>query len=245
MNSLKLGIGVCSYRRPHAATITCRSILDTLAFPDAQVITLCSVDEENPLAYEWVAQNFGLISAPNAGVAANKNRLLRHFLAQECDLIFIIEDDVVMQQPGWLQLYISALAQTGWGHINWLVPEFRSPITERIPLSGLTIEIYGHEVSGVFMVISRQCLKQVGRFDEAFGRYGCEHVDYSRRCFHAGLYPNRHPHIVEAHDILTLAHCEPTIPRAELDHHLRKSLDLLVQRERARMNGQAGYYLPL
>jgi GT2 family glycosyltransferase len=243
---LRIGIGVSSYRRPLEATETCRGIIAAIAAaPYTDVHTLCSLDDENSSGYEWISENFGLTTAPNGGVAANKNRLLRHFLRLDCDVVFLIEDDLLIRSTGWIDQYISALEQTGWGHLTWLAPDYRNPLTDVIPLKGMKICVYGHEVNGIFMVMTRECLRRVGRFDEEYGRYGAEHVDYSRRCYHAGLYPNRHPHIQDADDAFALMPCGSCIPVDEKDRLINAALIRLADQERARMAGRAAFYLPL
>ena len=93
--SQRIGIGVSSFRRPREAIAVCRNILQAVAeFSTHDIHTLCAVDEEHPVGYEDVATTFGVMVAPNGGVAANKNRLLRHFVALDCDVVFLIEDDL-------------------------------------------------------------------------------------------------------------------------------------------------------
>lgn len=243
---MRIGIGLCSYRRPREAAETSNGILAEIAATKGhEFVTLCSVDDTNTTGYEAVAASFGLIAAANAGIAANKNRLLSHFVAADCDVVFLFEDDVNIHATGWLALYLSALSQTGWGHLTWLAPDYRKPLTETMALSGLSIGIYGHEVNGVVMVMTRTCLKRVGRFDEQYGRYGAEHMDYSRRCYHAGLYPNRHPHIIETSDMFSLMPTPSCLPDPEKMPLATAAMQRLIAQERARLAGQAGYYLPV
>jgi glycosyltransferase involved in cell wall biosynthesis len=243
---MRIGIGVCSYRRPREATYTCNAILAEVSLNAVHEIeTLCSLDDADTTGYEEISEKFGLISSVNGGVAVNKNRLLERFVASNRDVVFLIEDDLKINTTGWLPLYLAALEQTRLGHINWLSPDYRKPLTETIRLRGFSIGIFGHEVNGVFMVMTRACLEHVGRFDEQYGRYGAEHMDYSRRCFHAGLYPNRHPHILEASDMFSLLPTESCLPATEKNALATAAMNRLIAQERARLAGEAGYYLPV
>ncbi len=244
--TFKIGVGVTSYRRAEAATEICGRIIHELqSNNDHDCHTACSLDDDDAAGYEAVSRDFGLISAPNGGVAANKNRLLRHFSALDCDVVFLIEDDLAILGTGWIKMYVDALTQTGWGHLTWLSPDYRKPLTEAVKLKEMTIGLYGHEVNGVFMVMTRECIRRVGAFDEGFGRYGAEHMDYSRRCFHAGLYPARHPHIHEADDMFSLMPSPSCIPDAEKVPLATAAMRRLMEIERERLAGRAGFHVPL
>jgi len=244
--NLNIGVGVSSYLRPTEALEVCNSLLREMAGrSDHRFITVCSADEESPVGYDQIARDFGLITGLNGGVAANKNRLLRHFSKLDCDVVFLIEDDLQINQTGWLDMYCQALQETGMGHLTWLSPDYRKPLTGILKLKDMTIGLYGHEVNGVFMVMTRECIQRVGAFDEGFGRYGAEHMDYSRRCYHAGLYPARHPHIQEADDMFSLMPTPSCIPDAEKVPLATAAMRRLMEIERERVAGRSGFYLPL
>jgi len=242
----KIGIGVSSYLRPTEALRVCHGVLEEIAERSNYAFhTICSVDEENPIGYEPVARDFGLITAPNGGVAVNKNRILRHFSQLDCDMVFLIEDDLQVKRTGWIDMYCRAIQETNMGHLTWLSPDYRKPVTGTLKLKHMTIGLYGHEVNGVFMVTTRECIQRVGAFDEGFGRYGAEHMDYSRRCFHAGLYPARHPHIQEADDMFSLMPTPSCIPDSEKIPLATAAMRRLMEIERERVAGRAGFYIPL
>lgn len=247
---MRIGLGVCSYRRPGEATDVCNAILAEVAShkrlqPADELITMCSLDDDSFTGYETVREKFGLLWAPNGGVAVNKNRLLRYFVQLDCDVIFLIEDDLRIHESGWVAMHVAALQQTGWGHITWLSPEYRKPLSQSLPLNGLTIDVYGHDVNGVFMVMTKACIARVGGFDEKFGRYGAEHMDYSRRCFHAGIYPPKHPQVREMDHVFSLMPVESALPDAEKLALANAAMNRLITQERARLKGEVGFYVPL
>jgi GT2 family glycosyltransferase len=195
---INIGIGVCSYKRPELATGTCKSILNTIDKSKYNITTICSVDDTDITGYDWIASNFDdLLYAPNAGISVNKNRLLNYLDGN--DYIFLIEDDILLLKEGWLELYLKAIELTGYQHLNYIVSDYRSYIKETVKYGNITLGLSGPYVNGILMIITKKCIGIVGGFDERYKVYGYEHVDYTRRCRYAGLYPKEsHVHIMEA-----------------------------------------------
>jgi len=62
-------------------------------------------------------------------------------------------------------------------------------ITEICPNETVkTVKIHLHP-NGVMLYISKKCIDKVGGFDERYGLYGGEHVDFSTRIHNCGLTP--------------------------------------------------------
>src|SRR5690606_18641819 len=55
----------------------------------------------------------------NNGVAHAKNRLLQYLMDQECDYLFLLEDDVVPQRDKCITEYIKLHKETGIHHFNF------------------------------------------------------------------------------------------------------------------------------
>jgi len=202
---MKIGIGVCSYKRPALATRVCKQILGTIDPSKYQIKTICSLDDLDKRGYDWIEKNFGLITAPNKGIAVNKNRLLIHL--QDCDVIFLIEDDIQFVKSGWVDLYLSALQQTNYQHFNFLTSAYTPHLKKIEKIGEVTLGYSQEYVNGVLMILTKQCLRRVGGFDIRFGIYGFEHVNYTKRCIKAGLHPPDFLHVMESSKYI---HWSPT-----------------------------------
>jgi GT2 family glycosyltransferase len=210
---MDIGIGVCSYQRPELATDTCRDILNTVDSSKHHITTVCSLDDENVLGYEWVSKNFNLIYGKNKGVAANKNRILKYLEGN--DFIFIAEDDIKFNKPGWVDVFIKAEELTKFQHFNYIVSNYREFIKRTVSYGDISVGDSGPYVNGVLMVMSKKCLEIVGGFDERYGRYGYEHVDYTNRCKKAGIHPSFNFHVMEVSSYIDWTHSKSCLSDKE------------------------------
>jgi GT2 family glycosyltransferase len=55
----------------------------------------------------------------NRGVAVTKNDALRHLLDRNCEHLFLMEDDVIIEDPRVFQRYIDAARLSGIWHLNY------------------------------------------------------------------------------------------------------------------------------
>lgn len=203
---MKIGIGVCTYKRPVLATRVCKQILETINSKKHNIQTICSLDDVDSTGYEWISKNFGLITAPNRGVSINKNRLLNYL--QDCDVIFLVEDDIEFIKSDWIDLYLKVINETNFQHLNFITSAYIPFIQKIEQKNGYSLGYSKDYVNGVLMVITKQCLKRVGGFDIRFGNYGFEHVNYTKRCIKAGLHPPEFLHVMESSEYI---HWTPTV----------------------------------
>lgn len=211
MNGVKIGIGLCTYNRPDKALQTARAIKETTQ----GVNLVCSIDGGDLSKYildEYTKLGFEVIVGDNQGVVRNKNRLINYL--QNCDYIFIIEDDLTPVRAGWVEIYIEALRCTGYGHINFLNGLARNHEPKKREYSdSITMEYYGN-LSGQLMVMTNKCIYEVGILDPEYKFYGYGHCDYTRRCQQAKLYASPeegHPHIMGIDEYLKLDAYNPSI----------------------------------
>jgi len=217
---MKIGIGVCSYKRPDLATKVCEDILKTTDKNKHEIQTICSVDDHDTTGYEWIAENFGLIHGPNSGIPVNKNRLL-HFL-KDNDVVFISEDDICFKKSGWIDVYLRAIEQSGFQHMNYIVSDYRKMIKKALKYESIHLGLCGAYVNGVLMVMTKECLNQVGAFDERYNRYGYEHADYTRRCRMAGMYhPKEHFHVMESTPYIDWIHTPSVIDESDKKKYIQ------------------------
>lgn len=118
---------------------------------------------------QWVADQQIGKSYPHAGVASNRNRILRHLFDREkYSEIIMVDDDAVVSLHGWEIPWISAAKI--YGLCMYDSSHSSLGLTFRMPISGHC------------MSISRSCYSQVGEFDERYDAgWGYEDGDYVRR----------------------------------------------------------------
>ncbi len=125
-----------------------------------------------------------VIGGARRGIAWNKNRGIFFLLnVLKCDVIILLDDDVVPTAPGWETEWVEAAAQ--FGHVNYALPSIRPSIKSGASTAadpGLSAAI-----PGCALAFSRTALAQIGYMDTRFGRYGNEHTDLSFRAIRAGF----------------------------------------------------------
>ena len=118
-----------------------------------------------------------IVTIAKQGISEAKNACLA--LLDDCDDIFLFDDDCYPKWHGWEDPYMLS----GWMHLSYT---FNRKIVEKA--KGIT----KYELpSGCMIYLRREVLDVVGGFDTEYKGYGYEHVDFSQRIFNAGLteYP--------------------------------------------------------
>ena len=132
----------------------------------------------------------------NLGVGKSKNKALRKLLADGCDHIFLIEDDIFIKNNSVFQKYIKASKATGIQHFNFsqhgvmnkTFDGLSTPNPRMIVKYGdIQVPLYPHCV-GAFSYFSRKCLETVGLMDEQYYN-ACEHMDHTLGIIKAGMHP--------------------------------------------------------
>jgi len=127
-------------------------------------------------------QDITVILGENAGVAVNKNRILK--VCKNLKYIFIVEDDILPLTASFISNAIHITNKTDLQHLNYgVVAKFKPDIyqKERVYSSGI--------LNGQVIFLTDQVLKRVGYFNSAeFGKYGHEHVEYTHRVCREHMY---------------------------------------------------------
>ncbi len=124
-----------------------------------------------------------LLPALNRGIAWNKNRGLYFLLTYTaCDVLLLLDDDVLPSVIGWEQEWLAAARRLG--HVNLAHPQLPEAVlggrcTARSP--GLA-----NRISGACIASTRRALAEIGFMDTRFRGYGHEHVEYTLRFLRAG-----------------------------------------------------------
>lgn len=178
----RLGIGITTYNRAGSLARTLESVARHTATPHALFVADDGSRDDTAALLRRLRVPH--LSAPNRGVAWNKNRVLFHLHeVARCDVVILLEDDTVPQRDGWEAPWIEAARR--WGHANfageWFADRFVSGAgTPEDP-------VLSPDISGQCVSFSRAALRTVGYMDTRFGRYGYEHCDHSERMLAAGF----------------------------------------------------------
>jgi len=144
----------------------------------------------------------------NKSVGQAKNTAMKYLLEKGCEHIFIIEDDILLQDGTVFDKYIQTSLATGIKHLNYALQgpankkgakgfenlEERAQqenLTDPNPRQvikypdGFEIALYPNCV-GAFSYYQREALESVGGFDE-FYKNAWEHVDHTMEAFKKGL----------------------------------------------------------
>lgn len=114
------------------------------------------------------------------GIATAKNECIK--LLQDCDYLFLFDDDVFPIKAGWAEYFIEAHKRTGNHHFLYL-----NRIHDKLETND-GIDIY-KECGGCFMFLTKEVIQKVGGFYKGYGKYGYEHAGYTHRIFNSGLNP--------------------------------------------------------
>lgn len=119
----------------------------------------------------------------NVGIARAKNKCFE--LLDDCDHIFLLDDDVEILKDGWYKPYI----ESGENHLMYIFQDFqtgpRLNDTEKL-YESKRYTAYSH-ARGCLLYYRHICLEKVGGMDTAFGRWGFEHPELSDRIYNVGL----------------------------------------------------------
>lgn len=217
-----IGIGIVTYNRPDAATEVANAIVETLDHEKYRYKLVCSLDQEDDSGYEEVSKNFIGLVHKNVGISVNKSIALMNL--QECDHIFLFEDDFKPTKKGWDTLYLNVHRESGFGLFNycpkWVSESHKGPKpTEKFP-SGTVVYEPTHVAQ--IMSITKTTMNKVGALDPKYIGYGFEHCDYTRRCIMTGLFPrNGFPFIRETYEYSEML----PIPNTTTDEERQPQID--------------------
>ncbi len=185
---LKLGIGITTFRRSKLLNYA----LDGIARHTRTPYTLIVADDgsQDDTLELLRARKIPHVAGPNRGVAWNKNRVLFHLHeVVRCDVMILLEDDMMPRHDGWEIDWIRAIQK--WGHANIGGNWFRHLLGSEAgtPDDPFVSSVLTAQCSG----FSREALNAVGYMDTRFGRYGHEHCEHSVRMVRAGFGGTREP----------------------------------------------------
>jgi len=183
----KIGIGVITYNRCGALKNCLNSILrNTTGQYKLVVADDGSTDDTIPYLQQ---KKVAFIAGKNEGVSVNKNRALFHL--QDCDHIYLIEDDVFPTRIAWQNIYIEAIKESAFDYFSrsspsWETRSDRYVAELAIPNHKFTY-LKTNGCRGQVYIVTKRVLKAVGGVSEEFTGFGYEHIDWTLRIKQAGL----------------------------------------------------------
>ena len=181
--SNNIGIGILSFNRLGSIQ---RLIESIRKYTDLTKTTIFVSDEStNDDVQNWLAHQSDIVCVLNKsrlGIAGNSNRLLRCLSRFKYKIL--LNDDVEILRKGWDSFYFEAMERTGFHHFCYRqtgIYGVTSRYETRSEHKGYKINTVTTKPQGSVLSFDDEAFKTVGYFDESFGIYGMEHVDWSNR----------------------------------------------------------------
>lgn len=207
----KIGIGIITYKRVHFF----KHCYNSIPWDRVDVAVVVNDGPEYDLEQENVKLNdktTWIQHETNMKLSKTKNDAIEFLYDQDCEHIFIIEDDTLIEDPEVFEKYINAAEISGIKHLNYgpgspfnreqdpnviydlhnrhLAKQDSKPAPRMIVEyeNDVKIALYQHTVAA-FVYYHRDCIDKVGLFDEEFNENAWEHVEHTYRIIKAGLHP--------------------------------------------------------
>jgi len=230
-----IGVGVLSYNR--AASLR-RCISSIIAYTNLLRTTVFisddgSTDPETLALLDELALDDKIIVIKNKvrlGIAGNTNRLLR--CLQRFKYGLLLNDDVEVLAHGWDSFYFDAMIKTGYRHFIHRQPGiYGAQLGKPCTKEGVSLTVVDDKPQGAILAFSTECIKEVGYFDESFGLYGMEHVDWSTKVHEHNMQPIGFYDVVGSLDYFRL-HAEQSVVD-DRNNLLRQAREKFNQRSKA------------
>lgn len=189
--SNNIGVGILSFNRLKSLK---RLIGSIRANTDLSHTTIFVSDEStNSEVPAWLQKQTDIVVLTNQkrlGIAGNTNRLLRCLSRFKYGII--LNDDVEILRSGWEHFYRKAHETTNIHHFCYQqAGVYGAKRNNKFKLIGNTkIKTIKDKPHGAVMFFTHKIFQKIGYFDESFGMYGMEHVDWSTRASRCKIQPD-------------------------------------------------------
>ena len=170
----RIGIGITTHNRQNIFDETFKQI--KLFTPNTKIVV---VDDASTIPCKKATYRF----ETNVGIAQAKNKCLE--LLDDCEHIFLFDDDCFPTQKNWWQPYVDSREP----HLMYVFQDFatgRKLNDTKVLYADDTLVGYSHP-RGCMLYFDRKVLDVVGGYNVEFGRWGYEHGDLSNRIFNNHL----------------------------------------------------------
>lgn len=228
--SNNIGVGILSYNRLHSLKRLIKSIRQ---HTDMSKTTIFVSDESTDKNLKsWLTKQKDIVPITNdkrLGVAGNTNRLLR--CLDRFKYKILLNDDVEVLRTGWDKLYPAAMEKLKYHHFCMRQPgllEVKRDNKVRT-VEDVSIETITDKPHGAVMAFDDVAFEKVGYFDEQYGLYGIEHVDWSNRISMSGIQPPGYHDLVGSDNFFKIHKEQSAIPSAERTRSLKASRDKFAE----------------
>ena len=186
----KIGVGIITCNRLDFYKKCADSILDISSIDHRVVVN--DGDPFPTLNNKYLLDKC-IYTKNNIGVGKSKNKAMRYLLDQQCDHIFLVEDDVYIDDPSTFNRYINASEITGIKHLNFCLHGNDNKIDGKpapkiiIDYNDIKLALY-HNIYGAVSYYSRDVLEDVGLMDKEYFN-AMEHVDHTMQIIQRGYHP--------------------------------------------------------
>lgn len=186
-----VGVGILSFNRKDALQRLVNSIIATTDLRRTTIFISDdgSTNQDLKTYLDELAQNDNFVIIKNdtrIGIAGNTNRLLRCLSRFEYGLI--LNDDIEIMSPGWDTFYMEAMQKTGMHHFIYRQEGvYGATLGEARAINNVNMHMVSERPHGAILAFTNHMLDKCGYFDEGYGYYGMEHVDWSRKTWEFGL----------------------------------------------------------
>ena len=211
MSQGKIGVGIITYKRPHFF----KHCYNSIPWNKIDIAVVVNDGPEYDLEKEGVELNdktTWIQHEKNMKLSKTKNDAINFLYENDCEHIFIVEDDTLIEDVEVFNKYIAGSEASGIKHLNYgpgspfnreqdksirydlhnrhLCKQDSKPAPRLIVeyKNDVKIALYEHTVAA-FVYYHRDCIEQVGLFDEEFNENAWEHVEHTYRIIKAGLHP--------------------------------------------------------
>jgi len=188
---MKVGIAIITKDRQEILNIAVSQHLLHSMFDKMVIIDDQSQEAiYNPVNRLFV-NNVEVVRPPEwLGVAGARNYGLS--LIDDCDVMFVMDDDVFPKEDGCIEAYLEAFDRNPDLHMLGAVPNEWGEVQNVFDSFVSTAKS-----TGVIFAITTHGLKTIGGFDGFGAKYGFDDADYFQRAHAAGLAPERYCTIID------------------------------------------------
>jgi len=203
-----LGIGITSHNRPELLKTTLNYVKKNT--PGAKIVI---VDDASTVPVKDATYRF----ETNVGIARAKNKCIE--LLQDCDHIFLLDDDCYPVKPSWWKPYVESPEP----HLMYI---FENPVNKvlgdcKLIYESSKLKAYSH-ARGCMLYLDMSILKHVGGMDENYNKWGYEHGDWSNRIHNLGYTSFRYADIPDSNKLIFSGDEQGTV-KTSVDYQHRNS----------------------
>lgn len=122
----------------------------------------------------------------NGGIAKCKNTGIKDLIDNNCDILFLSDDDILYKDGNIFKRYSDIIEKTNIHHFS-LWP-FDSDINDKIIINDCELRKM-FLVSGIFLVFTKEVINKIGYYSNFPYKYGHEHTNFTLRCIESNFMP--------------------------------------------------------